>query len=115
MTKRLQLECFHLCSANYHYTVIDGIIRHLSNLYLSLPGRVRRSGIALHPLLPLPPPNPLIPPLSEVKSILERGWSTRRRDTVTPVTPHGTSVDPGKEALAILRANPWKEAEAAAL
>lgn len=77
-----------------------------------LTGRVKRSGIALHP-----PPllHPLHPPtlhLSEVKSTWGRGWSTRRRATLTPVILHGTTVGPQTEALEITRATTQREAEA---
>lgn len=85
---------------------------HIEPFTFVLIGRVRRSGIALHPPLPLPPLRPLILHLSEVKSTWERGWSTRRRATVTHVILHGTTVGPLTEALEITRATTQREAEA---
>lgn len=92
----IPLNCFHDTHPTFMFVLI---------------GRVRRSGIALHPPPPLPPLHPLILHLSEVKSTWERGWSTRRRDTVTHVILRGTTVGPQTEALESTRATTQREAE----
>lgn len=88
------------------------LLRFTPALCFVLTGRLKRSVIALHPP---PPPRPLLPPtlhLSEVKTTWERGWSTRRRATVTPVFLHGTTAGPQTEVLGSMRATTRREAEA---
>lgn len=88
------------------------LLRFTPPLCCVLTGRLKRSVIALHPR---PPPRPLLPPtlhLSEVKTTWERGWSTRRRATVTPVFLHGTTAGPQTEVLGSMRATTRREAEA---
>lgn len=77
-----------------------------------LAGRVKRSGIALLPPPPPPPHHPLTLHYSEVKSTWGRGWSTRRRATLTPATHHGSTAGPQTEPLEITRATTQSEAEA---
>lgn len=77
-----------------------------------LTGRVRRSGIALLPLLPPHPPSPLILRHSEAKNTWGKGWSTLRRASATHAIHHGTTLALVTEALEIMRAMAWREAEA---
>lgn len=77
-----------------------------------LTGRVRRSGIALLPLLPPHPPSPLILRHSEAKNTWGKGWSTLRRASATHAIHRGTTLALGTEALEIMRAMAWREAEA---
>lgn len=78
-------------------------------------GRVKRSGIALHPPPPLPRLHLHTLHLSEVKSTWARGWSTWRRASVTPAILRGTTVGPQTEAQEITRVTTQREAEAADL
>lgn len=78
-------------------------------------GRLKGSGIVLHPPLP---PHPLHPPIlliSKAKSSWERGWITRRRATRSLVILPRISVALQTEAPEILRAITPSEEEAADL
>lgn len=75
-------------------------------------GSLKRSATAPRlPPRPRPPPPPTRRPL-EVKTTWGRGWSTRRRATITHASLRGTTVAPRTEAPGITRATTRREVAA---